>query len=493
MGREDDFHRSLERAHQAWLGIGERARAARCAFWIALTLMLRGEAGQANAWLARLQRLDESREGVEHGYVQALLAEQLFRQGRMDRSEESAFDAVRTGESFGDTDVAACGRFQLGRLLICREDIPGGLTHLDEAMLAATHDELSPVMTGIVYCGVIAGCTKVYALGRAVEWTAALSQWCEEQPEMAAFTGSCLVHRAEVMQLRGAWSSAMAEAERARERTSVAGRRGPPAEAFYLKAELHRLCGEFAEAEGAYEQAIRAGSDAQPGLALLRLGQGQVDAAEAMADRLVATTTAAVRRASVLPAHVEIMIAAGRIDDATASCEELSDLARAFESELLTAIADYARGAVLLARGEAPEALAALEQAFERWQQIDAPYEVARTRVLLALACRALGDEETARLELDTARSIFERLGAAPQIAGIDAHRQGEPMRQHTLSRRELQVLRLLATGMTNRRIANELFLSERTIDRHVSNIYGKLGVSSRAAATAWAYEHDVL
>src|SRR5690606_36160788 len=156
-------------------------------------------------------------------------------------------------------------------------------------------------------------------------------------------------------------------------------------------------------------------------------------------------------------------------------------------------IADYARGAVLLARGEAPEALAALEQAFERWQQIDAPYEVARTRVLLALACRALGDEETARLELDTARSIFERLGAAPQIAGIDAHRQGEPMRQHTLSRRELQVLRLLATGMTNRRIANELFLSERTIDRHVSNIYGKLGVSSRAAATAWAYEHDVL
>jgi DNA-binding CsgD family transcriptional regulator len=494
VGRETDFHDCLDRAHHAYLTKADASGAARCAFWLGMTLHLRGEAGQSNAWLARMERLVGEHDCVERGYLLAVLAEQQHRQGNVDTARTMAVAALQAGDRFADPDLIACSRYELGRQLLVQEEFREGLTQLDEAMLAATRGELSPIMTGLLYCAVIAICSRVFALARAREWTAALAEWCDEQPEMVAFTGACLVHRAEVMQLHGAWGNAMAEAERASGRLAQAGRRrGPPAEAFYLLAELHRMRGEFADAEAAYERTIRAGADPQPGLALLRLDQGRIDEAVAAIRRIVSTTAGRLKRAAALPAYIEIMLAAGHVDEASTACSELMGLTVVLDSDLVDAIAAHAQGALLLARDDAHAALGPLQHAFELWQEIEAPYEAARTRVLKGLACRSLGDAEAGRLELDAARIVFERLGATPQIARLDSlNEAGVPARCHSLSDRELQVLRLVATGRTNREIASELFLSTRTIDRHVSNIYAKIGVSSRAAATAWAYDNGL-
>jgi DNA-binding CsgD family transcriptional regulator len=197
----------------------------------------------------------------------------------------------------------------------------------------------------------------------------------------------------------------------------------------------------------------------------------------------------------LLPAHIEIMVAAGDIQDARSACRELEEIAKLFDMDVLRATAAQARGAVELAEGDARTAVGPLRCAFEVWRQVEPPYEAARVRVLIGLACRALGDHEAGDLEFGAARAVFERLGAAPQLAHLDSLRKFiTPGHQHDLlTSRELQVLRLVAAGKTNKAIAVQLCLSERTIDRHVSNILTKLDVPSRAAATADAYHRRLL
>jgi DNA-binding CsgD family transcriptional regulator len=361
-------------------------------------------------------------------------------------------------------------------------------------MIAVSADELSPIVTGLIYCSVIDACQQVFALSRAREWTLALTRWCEQQPEMVAFTGTCLVHRAEVMQFSGAWAEAMTEARHACEHVSVAGERKPPAAALYRQAEIHRLRGEFVAAEEAYRNASRLGSEPQPGLALLRMAQGRIDAACAALRRVLSAATDPLDRAKLLPAHVEIALVAGDVQEARGASAELDEIARRYATDVLQAMAAHARGAVELAEGRAQAAVSALRQAFELWQQSEAPYEAARVRLLIALACRELGDAESAGLEFDAARALFERLGAMPDLAYLDSLRKrATQANRHGLTARELQVLRQIAAGKTNKAIATELFVSERTIDRHVSNILTKLGVPSRAAATAYAYNHKLL
>jgi ATP/maltotriose-dependent transcriptional regulator MalT len=493
-GRDRDFLQCLERAYHAHQEAGDGMRAARCAFWLGLRLLLQGEAGRATAWLARARRLVEGRECVERGYLLLPAAEQHLDAGEGEAALRAAAEAAAIGEHFADADLVACARHLQGRALIRQGRVPEGLALLDEAMLAVTAGELSPIVTGLIYCSVIDACRQAYALGRAREWTSALAQWSEQQPQMVAFTSACLVHRAEILQAHGAWADAIEEARRACERARLGQDPRPPAAAFYQQGEIHRLRGEFAAAEQAYRSASRAGSDPQPGLALLRMAQGDVRAAAASIRRALGATPDWLRRTRLLGAAVDILLAEGELAEAHAACAELEEIARSHDTGVLGAMAAQARGALELAEGTPQPAAGSLRRAWQAWGQLDDPYEAARTRALLGLACRALGDEDGGRLELEAARGEFARLGAAPDLARLEAlARDPRQRRAQPLTRRELQVLRLVASGRTNKAIAAELALSEKTVDRHLSNIFSKLDVPSRAGAVAHAYQHKLL
>jgi DNA-binding NarL/FixJ family response regulator len=489
LGRDDESAAWLERGHQRYLAEGDTLAAVHCAVWIGLNLASRGQIGAATGWLGRAQRLlDNEAECAEHGYLLLPVMFQHEAAGDFAAAAAAAGEAVRIGERFGDRDLFALAIHGQGYMLIKGGRVRDGLALLDEGMVAVTAEELSPIVTGIVYCGVILACQEVYEVRRAREWTQALSEWWALQPEMVAFTGRCLVHRAEVLQLGGAWRDALDEARRAGERF-VETKNPAAGLARYRQGELLRLQGEFAEAEEAYKAASALGWEPQPGLAQLRLAQGRSDAAAAAIRRAEAATTLALERARILPAFVEIMLAVGDVESARRACLELEELARGYESAMLEAMVAHARGAVQLAEGDAQAALVALRAARETWHALEAPYEIARTRVLVGDACRLLGDEEAATLEHDAARDIFERLGAKPDLIQLGTGPSGS----HGLSPRELEVLRLVAAGKSNRDIATALVISEHTVARHVQNIFGKLRVSSRAGATAFAFEHGLV
>jgi DNA-binding CsgD family transcriptional regulator/tetratricopeptide (TPR) repeat protein len=489
LGRDDDSVAWLERAHQRRLQNGETLRAVRCAAWIVMNLATRGEVGPATGWLARAQRLlEQEGECAERGWLLLPAVFQHEAAGDVAGAAALAGNVVRIAERFDDRDLFALGIQAQGYMTIKGGKVREGLALMDEAMVAVTADELTPVVTGIVYCAVILACQEVYEVQRAREWTRALGDWWALQPEMVAFTGRCYVHRAEIMQLDGSWRDALEEARRAGERFVETG--NPAAGlACYRQGEVLRLQGDFAGAEKAYREASGFGREPQPGLAQLRLAQGRIDAAVAGIRRVEAATSMPLERARLLPACVEIMLAAGDVDAARRACLELEEIASTYESAMLAALLAHARGAVHLAGGEPREALASLRTAAETWRTLDAPYEIARTRILVGDACRLLGDEEAAVFEHDAAKGIFERLGAKPDLARLERPVKGT----HGLSAREIEVLRLVASGKTNRDIAASLVISEHTVARHVQNIFAKLDLSSRAAATAFAFEHGLV
>ena len=495
VGFDEEYLRTLERAHNAYLNAGQCARAVRCAFWLGFRLLMRGETGHATGWFGRAERLldHEARECAERGYLLLPVVEQRLNSGDFESAYAAAANAAAIGERCGDADLIACARHQQGRIRLQQGQVEPGLALLDETMVAVTTGELSPLVTGLMYCSLIAACQQVYALDRTREWTAALALWCESQPDMVPFSGVCQVHRAEIMQLQGAWPEAIEAAQRACARSQGVDKRAAAA-AFYQQAEVHRLQGEFAAAEEAYRSASHFGLEPQPGLALLRLAQGRSRIAATAIRRVASTTVDRLKRLSLLPAYIEIMLAVGEVEDARNACRELETIARSFDTEVLDAIAAQARGAVDLAEGDAQAALGSLRCAFEVWHRIEAPYAAARVRVLIGLACRALEDEDGADLEFDAAKSVFERLGAAPDLARIDSLTKSVASgNAHRLTLREMQVLRLVAAGKTNAAVAAELFLSERTVERHLSNIFTKLDLSTRTAATAWAYKHGLI
>jgi len=495
-GRDEDYLTLLERAHRAYLDDGAAGRAVRCAFWIGLRLLFRGELGPATGWFGRARRIldHDARECVEQGYLLLPLAEQQIMSGNFAAAYDVASRAATVGTEFRDADLVTITLLLQGRIRLREQNVEQGLALLDEAMVAVTAGELSPIVTGLIYCGVIDNCQQVFAFGRAGQWTEALAQWCAGQPQLVAFTDRCLVHRSEIMQLRGAWDDALAEARRVAMRFAQKDDQRVAASASYQQGEIHRLRGDVKAAEAAYRDASQWGWEPQPGLALLRMQQGRLDAAAAAMRRCVGAATDPLQRVRLLPAHVEIMLAAQKLDEARTACRELENLAAVYDTELLRDMAAHARGTVELADGKPREALPFLQRARQAWQELDTPYLAARTRVELARACCELGDEEGASMELDAARAVFERVGAAPDLARIDALARTEADEPaHGLTGRELQVLRLLASGKTNKIIARELSLSEKTVDRHVSNILNKLDVPSRAAATAYAYEHKLI
>jgi DNA-binding CsgD family transcriptional regulator/tetratricopeptide (TPR) repeat protein len=496
LGRVPDYLAALERAHDAYLANDEPLSAARAGVFLGINLAMLGDLGQAGGWFARAARLVD-RAGIdcpEQGYLLLPGALRSGVAGDHAAAHDAAAEAVAIAERFGDRDLFALGAHVQGHSLINLARFDEGFRLLDEAMLTAIAGELSPIVTGIVYCGAIAGCEEAFDVRRAHEWTAALARWWEAQPDMVAFTGRCLAHRAELLQLRGAWPEALEEARRAHERCQRSMNRLAAGQAAYQQGEVLRRLGEVEPAETAYREANECGREPQPGLALLRLAQGDAEAAAAAVRRCLAETRSPLMRSRLLPAYAEITVAAGDLDEARGAANELDEIAREYPSPMLRAIAGYVRGAVELAAGDAQAALVTLRDALLTWQELEAPYEAARTRVQLALACRALGDEDTTSLELDTARRVFEELGARPDVVRVDVL-AGRPEAGETygLTARELEVLRLVAAGKTNRDIAATLVVSEHTVARHVQNIFGKLRVSSRTAATAFAFEHDLL
>jgi ATP/maltotriose-dependent transcriptional regulator MalT len=401
--------------------------------------------------------------------------------------------AVELGARFGNPDVLALARHGQGRALLVQNQRTEGFAILDEVMVSVTCGEVHPIISGIVYCSVLSACHDLFDMHRAKGWTAALTAWCDAHPDVL-FRGECLVRRSEMLQLEGAWDEALAEAEQACARLHPGSPARDTGTSPYRAAELYRLRGEFQKADDFYRRASQAGRNPQPGLALLRLAQGQVEAADVAIRRELQERRSPAVRAELLRAAVPILLAGKDIPAASEAADELARVATRVDAPFLRASSAAALAAVALANGEVRTAVGLLRDACVIWRDLDAPYEIARVRELTGIAYRQMGDEEGARLEFEAAADTFERLGAKPdaqRVASIPTASSADA--QGPLTGREVEVLRLIAAGKTNRGIADDLSISEKTVARHVSNILTKLDLPSRAAATAYAYSNKLL
>lgn len=481
-----------EEAYRLYLQEGRSRQAAFAALAIAGYLFMRGEAATGSGWMSRaLRLLKDEPECPEHGYVLFMDLEGALGACDFAVAAEKARQMQEIGRRFADASLVALGVAGEGRALIKQGRVRDGIALLDEAMLAALSDDLDPGWAGNIYCQLMRACYELSDLRRAGEWTQATARWCESLPAAGPFMGVCRVHRAQVFQAHGAWEQAEREAARVCE--ELAGfDLGTVAEGYYQVGEVRRLRGDLSAAEAAFRQAHEFGRDPQPGLALLRLAQGRVEAASASIQAaLAAQSQDRLARARLCAAQVEVALAAGEIETARAASEELGETARVYGSSGLEAAAPQARGAVLLAEGRAAEALPLLRTACLLWQRLNAPYEIARVRMLLARTYDALADHDAAGLELDAAEAVFTRLGATPDTKRIAELRGGATL-PGGLTEREAEVLAMVAAGRSNREIAGALVISEKTVARHLSNIFTKLALSSRTAAAAYAFEHNL-
>jgi ATP/maltotriose-dependent transcriptional regulator MalT len=493
IGRDQESIRAWERAHAEHLRCGRPDRAALSACWAALTLMLRGDVAQAGGWMTRAERIVEELEAdvpvAARGMLLIPAAIAAVSSGDAETALDVANQIISIANAVHEPDLLAFGRLTIAQAALVAGDIPYSMRLFDEVMVSVTTGDVSPIPSGIIYCAVVEGCVEACDLRRAAEWTEALRRWCDDQPDLVPYRGQCMVHRSQVLLAQGSWAEAADEADRACQRL------GDPFHpalglAHYQRGELHRLCGELDAAADAYREASRYGHDPVPGFALLRLAQGEIDGAGRAAKRMLDEYGIGPARSGLLAAAVEVLLATGDNTAGRQLADVLASLAEETGTEMLAASAAYARGTVLLASGDATSAITALRAACRAWRDLQAPYEVARARFQLGRAYRAAGDRDAADLEFDGARATFTSLGAAVDLARVDSV---APAKRGVLTERECEVLRLVAAGGTNREIAAELVISEHTVSRHLQNMFMKLGVTSRAAATAYGYEHHLV
>ncbi len=490
LGRGNAAIQLLRRAFNSRVAAGELDRAITSAFWLFQALIVNAEFSRASGWAAQVRR---SIPDLDHGWLLFTQAYFLIASAEYDQAAQLLARAADDGSRRGETDLVAFATTVWGRALIKAGRLPEGLSRLDEAMVPVAELNTSPRATSMLYCSAIATCHEAREFGRAREWTHALGAWLDSLPRLGgAYFGNCRIYRAYLMCLRGSWQEALDEVAFVCD--DLSGNYGQlvAGHAHYQLAEIHRLLGHHSEAEASYRQAAELGGQTQPGLSLMRLAQGEVDKAVLGIRRTLAETPGQLERLDLLTAAVTIMLAAGDIDAARQATAELAGIAAIYPSPGVQAELAAARGAVALNEGDSATALPLLRSAARCWREIDAPHAVATVSVLIGLACRAAGDEDAAQIELGSARSTFTRLGARPDLQRVE-----ELLRPTgaagPLSEREIEVLRLVAAGKTNHAIATQLFLSDRTVHRHISNIFDKLGVHSRTAAASYAIQHHIV
>jgi ATP/maltotriose-dependent transcriptional regulator MalT len=515
LGPGDEAIRLLRRAYQSCVEAGETDRAVTSAFWLWQALIINAEFARANGWVAQVRRLAQERLVEEvpipealvsqehhghpvpidnHGWLVITDAYSLIAIADYDAAipllSRAAADAARGRQ----IDLHAFATSVLGRALIKAGRLKEGLSRLDEAMLPVIDGDTSPRARSMLYCAAIATCHEVREFARVREWTLALGAWLDSLPGLGgAYFGNCRIYRSYLLRLCGAWRAALDEVTVVCDALNSGYGQLVAGHAFYQLGEMHRLLGN-PEAEEAYRRAGECGAPTQPGLALLRLAQDDIDTAVAGIRRALTETKGQIDRLDLLSAWVTIMLAAGDIDAARAAVAEMTLIGEVYDTAAVQAEVHAASGAVALAERDAATALPLLRGAAQWWREVDAPYAVATLSVLIALACRSVGDEEAAKLELESARATFARLSARPDLRRVEALLNPAKLdNPHGLSAREIEVLRLIAAGRTNHAIATELFLSERTVHRHVSNIFDKLGVRSRTAAAAYGIRHHIV
>jgi ATP/maltotriose-dependent transcriptional regulator MalT len=481
-----------QKAYVAQAAAGNERAAAADAGRLAVEHFVRGEGSVGGGWLARARRhLGDEAECPELAFVVLIEAMVVRFGGDAEGSVELSRRAADIAKRTGDRNLLGMAIHSEGLAHIAAGRVPQGVALLDDAMTSVLAGELNAYFTGVVYCNVIDACLQLVDLRRAGEWAAAAKVWCEALPPGSLYPGMCRVNRAELARLNGAWPEAEEEAERAAQEMEpiepeIAGN------AFYELGEVRRRRGDLAGAERSFQRAVALGASAQPGLALTQLAQGKITAAAAGLRAVDETAMAPPRRAGVLAAGVRVAVAGRDLDQARRYASELEALTEGLASVALEAAAAEARGEVLLAEGDAEAAGGAFRRACSLWQAVKLPYEAARGRALCGEALRALGDVEAGALELRAALETFERLGATADAVAIVTSLGASPQLPRGLTPREVEVLRLVAAGKTNRDIAVELVISEHTVGRHLQNLYAKLDVSTRAAATAFAFEHDL-
>jgi DNA-binding CsgD family transcriptional regulator len=493
VGNEEESLGARHHAYAAWAGIGDDLRASAQATRLAIEHFQRGEPAVGAGWLARSRRhLEGQPEGVERGFLAVVEATIARFSGRLEDARVLAAEAAELGTRFGDRDLWALGIHTSGLIDIAAGEIDEGVALLDEAMTAVLAGELRPYFTGIVYCNVIGACLGLGDVGRAGEWSDAAKVWCESIPPESRFPALCRTNRAQVASLRGAWQEAEEEAERAAGELHPVDPRAS-ARACYEAGEIRRRIGDLAGAERWFARAREAGFDPQPGSSLLRLAESRAaDARAALRGSSPPDDASPLDRARLLAARVEVALAVADPGEARAAAAELDGLAARYPAPALHATSLSANGSIALAEDAPAEGADRFRRAATAWQDLRLPYKAARARVGLGLALRALGNEEGSDFELRAALGAFERLGAGPDADHLREMIAAAPALPRGLTAREAEVLRLVAAGRSNRQIAEELVISQHTVARHLQNLFAKLDVSSRAAATAFAFKHDL-